>query len=89
VKTRRTILTNVLLFRYGLAWNIKKEGLLLSGSDDNLVCLWDINAVTSTNSTLAALQIFKHHTNVVEDVAWNPHHVNYFGTVSDDKHLIM
>lgn len=29
---------------YGLAWNPMKKGLLLSGSDDCRVCVWDINA---------------------------------------------
>ena len=28
---------------YGIAWNPKKPGILLSGADDSLVCLWDIN----------------------------------------------
>jgi histone-binding protein RBBP4 len=28
---------------YGLAWNPKDPGLLLSGSDDGLVCLWNVN----------------------------------------------
>ena len=27
---------------YGLAWNPHEEGKLLSGSDDNLICTWDI-----------------------------------------------
>jgi WD40 repeat protein len=29
---------------YGLAWNPQAPGLLLSGSDDAQICLWDINA---------------------------------------------
>ena len=29
---------------FGLAWNPVRPGLLLSGSDDNLVCIWDVNA---------------------------------------------
>lgn len=28
--------------RYGLAWNSKRAGYLLSGSNDQLICLWDI-----------------------------------------------
>ncbi len=28
---------------YGLAWNQAREGVLLSGSDDGVICLWDIN----------------------------------------------
>ena len=32
---------------YGLAWNKHRHGLLLSGSDDCCVCIWDINATNS------------------------------------------
>jgi histone-binding protein RBBP4 len=28
---------------YGLSWNPLREGLLLSGSDDGLLAIWDIN----------------------------------------------
>jgi histone-binding protein RBBP4 len=28
---------------YGLDWNPLQSGLLLSGSDDNRICIWDIN----------------------------------------------
>ena len=27
---------------YGLAWNPHEEGHLISGSDDSLICTWDI-----------------------------------------------
>lgn len=43
---------------YGLSWSKFKEGHLLSGSDDEQICLWDINA-TPKNRTLDAVQIFK------------------------------
>ena len=28
---------------YGLSWSPRKDGFLLSGSDDGIICLWDIN----------------------------------------------
>merc|ERR1711970_854015 len=28
---------------YGLAWNTNEEGIILSGSEDTTVCLWDIS----------------------------------------------
>jgi histone-binding protein RBBP4 len=28
---------------YGLAWSHRKEGMLVSGSDDGIICVWDIN----------------------------------------------
>ncbi len=39
---------------FGLAWNPVRPGLLLSGSDDNLVCLWDVNAPNQLSNTLEA-----------------------------------
>jgi len=36
---------------YGLAWNPQHKGLLLSGSDDQLVCMWDISAASTSSSS--------------------------------------
>ncbi|PRP85285.1 WD-40 repeat-containing protein [Planoprotostelium fungivorum] len=75
---------------YGLAWNPKKEGYLLSGSDDTLVCLWDINSTAGKEgNSLPCISTFSAHENVVEDVAWNSHHEHIFGTVGDDRQLII
>ncbi|KAG2536439.1 histone-binding protein MSI1 homolog [Panicum virgatum] len=73
---------------YGLSWSSFKEGHLLSGSDDAQICLWDIKA-NSKNKSLDALQIFKHHDGVVEDVAWHLRHEYLFGSVGDDHHLLI
>jgi len=75
---------------YGLSWNPNKKGFLLSGSDDSQVCLWDIN--NPTGKSVAATSIFagaKGHTSVVEDVAWHAHHAEIFGSVGDDKKLLI
>jgi histone-binding protein RBBP4 len=71
---------------YGLSWNTLKQGYLLSGSDDSVVCLWDITAMSRT---LDAMQKFAGHNGVVEDVAWHLHHESYFGSVGDDKRLLI
>jgi histone-binding protein RBBP4 len=34
---------------YGLAWSPLLAGQLLSGADDSLICLWDINAPAKAN----------------------------------------
>eukprot|EP00919_Chromeraceae_sp_WS-2016_P029996 GHVR01071248.1.p1 GENE.GHVR01071248.1~~GHVR01071248.1.p1 ORF type:complete len:428 (+),score=73.24 GHVR01071248.1:82-1365(+) len=70
---------------YGLSWNPNTKGQLLSGSDDALICLWDIAAATKGTSTLDPLQTFVGHTNIVEDVAWHRHHENIFASCGDDK----
>ncbi|KAK1404509.1 WD-40 repeat-containing protein MSI1 [Heracleum sosnowskyi] len=71
---------------YGLSWSPFKQGHLLSGSDDAQICLWDINAVPK-NKALDAMQTFKVHEGVVEDVAWHQKHENLFGSVGDDHYL--
>ncbi|GAB5358868.1 hypothetical protein AAMO2058_000496000 [Amorphochlora amoebiformis] len=73
---------------YGISWSPVREGLLLSGSDDSLVCYWDIRANSGKN-VLQATGTFEKHTDVVEDVAWNPHNQNLFASCGDDKLLIL
>ena len=72
---------------YGLAWNPKQLGLLLSGSDDNKICLWDINQPDQLSPTIDPLMKWDAHSQVVEDVAWNQFNLNEFASVSDDKKL--
>lgn len=75
---------------YGISWSPRREGFLISGSDDAIVCCWDINArPDSSKNTLRALHTFKKHTDVVEDVAWNPHHEQVFASCGDDKQVVI
>jgi len=74
---------------YGISWNPKKEGHLLSCSDDQSICIWDISAATKSDSSLEALNIYRGHDSIVEDVAWHHQHDNYFGSVGDDKKLLI
>ena len=69
---------------YGLSWNPHTKGQLLSGSDDALVCLWDISGTKSSKS-LDPLAVFTAHSDVVEDVAWHAHHDHVFASGGDDK----
>ncbi|KAL9275757.1 WD-40 repeat-containing protein [Drosera capensis] len=73
---------------YGLSWSQFKQGHLLSGSDDAQICLWDING-SPKNKTLDAMQIYKVHEGVVEDVAWHLRHEHLFGSVGDDQYLLI
>lgn len=74
---------------YGLAWNPTQQrpGVLLSGSDDANICIWDI-AGAKTGS-LAALSKLNSHSGVVEDVAWHCSHSDLFASVGDDKRLLL
>ena len=74
---------------YGLCWSPFNDGHLISGSDDHMICLWDINAAPKGDRTLGATSIFKGHDGVVEDVAWHSKHEYLFGSVGDDKKLVI
>jgi histone-binding protein RBBP4 len=47
---------------FGLAWNPVRPGYLLSGSDDNLICVWDVNHPNQLSNTLEATSIYDAHT---------------------------
>ena len=72
---------------YGLSWNPIESGLLLSGSDDHKICMWDLNAHTKGDKVLDRTKVYTAHTNVVEDVAWHLFHPSFFGSVGDDRKL--
>lgn len=52
---------------YGLDWSPQAEGQLLSGSDDALICLWDVAlCLKEGKSSVDAMQIFRGHNAVIE-----------------------
>jgi len=71
-----------------MAWNPCEAGFLLSGSSDNVVCLWDVNHLDKSRSPLAPLSVFKHHTGSVEDVDWNSENPRIAVSVGDDKVML-
>ena len=67
---------------YGLAWSSVNSGILASGSDDHLVCIWD------TNHSCEPFMTLNSHTSVVNDVAWNiSSSANLLASVGDDKKI--
>mmetsp|Transcript_7591 Transcript_7591/g.19319 ORF Transcript_7591/g.19319 Transcript_7591/m.19319 type:complete len:424 (-) Transcript_7591:119-1390(-) len=75
---------------YGLSWSPFREGHLLSGSDDAQICLWDIQGpLGKGEKTVDAHTIYTGHLGVVEDVAWHSKHEHMFGSVGDDKQLLI
>jgi len=75
---------------YGLSWSPFREGHLLSGSDDAQVCLWDVHGpLGSGEKEVVAKDIYVGHLGVVEDVAWHSKHEHIFGSVGDDKQLLL
>ena len=45
------------LVRYGLSWNNSQKGYLLSASDDQTICLWDVGAASKVSGTLSGLLV--------------------------------
>ncbi|CDW54217.1 histone binding protein Caf1 [Trichuris trichiura] len=74
---------------YGLSWSPNIEGRLLSGSDDSIICLWDVNASVMERETLHPTTIYGGHATIVEDVAWHVLHEAIFGSVGDDRNLLI
>jgi len=78
---------------YGLAWSPLKEWHLLSGSDDHKICFWDLREAATSGKkgtvTVPATSIRTGHTDVVEDVQWHNHNEVLFGSVGDDKQLLI
>jgi len=74
---------------YGLSWNPHNgsQGHVLSGSDDTLICHWDINSGTTKGQSIEAHTKFQFHKDVVEDVEWHLTNEHMFGSCGDDKYI--
>jgi histone-binding protein RBBP4 len=72
---------------YGISWNPSRKGYLLSGADDNVINVWDIEGQEMSGGALQPYIDFRGHESVVEDVGWHKIDENMFGSVSDDKKL--
>lgn len=73
---------------YGLSWSPFKQGYLLSGSNDNKICLWDVSA-SPQDKVLEAMRSYEAHENVVEDVSWHSKNENLFGSAGDDHRIMI
>jgi len=67
---------------YGLSWSTIKNNLLVSGSDDAIVCVYDIN---NNNPILQ----HNFHNSVVEDVCCHRHSPDIIASIGDDRKIII
>ena len=72
---------------FALEWSPQTEGQLLSGAEDEKVCLWDLQRDFKVDSKVVApARTFSHHSATVNDVQYHPiFGQNMFGSVSDDQ----
>lgn len=74
---------------YALEWSRKRPGILLTGSDDTTVRMWDVAAATTSKSEpgtqIQPMATFSGHSKTVEDVDWHAKDENMFGSVGDDR----
>ena len=71
---------------FGLNWNTIKEGYLISGSDDNRICVWDIGKNDEKN---CLINTYESHMGVVEDVCFNKIEENIFASCGDDRKMMI
>ncbi|KAI9997692.1 hypothetical protein PInf_001623 [Phytophthora infestans] len=71
---------------FGLCWDPHQTHHLISGSNDAIICEWDIS---KAGTTVEPLNKYTGHTDVIEDVAWHWHHPKIIGSVGDDKKLLI
>ena len=70
---------------YGLAWSPLVKGMLASGSQDSVVCVWDVNAIGKDHPrTIQPLTKLLGHSGSVEDVAWHSTNPHMLATAGDD-----
>ena len=68
---------------WGLSWSPLHEGLLVSGSDDCKICVFDVS------KPVAPLCVLEGHSDVIDDVDCCHFDKNAFASVSDDKKLCL
>ena len=69
---------------YGLSWSIIKEGYLLSGAYDKLVCLYDINSISDE-----PILKYNDHTDLCEDVSFHKKSDYIFASCGDDNKIYL
>ena len=74
---------------YGMSWHPRKQGILLTASEDTTIHQWDINNFSASSKELAPARVYTGHTAWVEDVAWSPLIDPIFASVGDDKKLMI
>ncbi|KAJ1610548.1 putative histone deacetylase subunit [Cryptosporidium canis] len=75
---------------WALCWNKIKSNYLASGSDDTIICLWDIQGkLFNSEMKLDPIVKFRGHEKSVQDLSWSPSNENIMVSVGDDGLIMM
>lgn len=69
---------------FGLSWNPRKSGELVSAANDGLLCLWDV----AETEAKAVNVIRDAHNGPIGDVTFSPR-ASQFASVGDDKRILL
>ncbi|KAL0227925.1 hypothetical protein RCL1_004068 [Eukaryota sp. TZLM3-RCL] len=72
---------------YGLSWAKTQENLIVSGSYDDRVCLWDISSGYSTFAPTWSMD--KIHHDHIEEVTFHPRTHNIVSSAGDDGSVVL
>lgn len=73
---------------FALSWNPSQDGIIASGADDGLICIWDVVNSSSTCDTNPLLNLVGGHTKPVEAIAWNHFNHSSLLSVGDDARIV-
>lgn len=57
----------------GLKWN-KDGDMLASGSNDNMVCIWDLRMSSGRNGAVEPRLKLREHKGAIKAIDWSPYH---------------
>ncbi|OHS99066.1 ribosome assembly protein RRB1 [Tritrichomonas foetus] len=63
-------------------WNPNQTNLLVSGSDEGVISIWDLRAVSQANPS--PIGTIEYHTDAITSIEWNPHDESEFAVSSAD-----
>jgi histone-binding protein RBBP4 len=74
---------------YGLCWNPLQEGVVVSASNDGIICMWDIESKTENKRIPQPLATFAAHKGAAQDVTCSTFQAHTFASVGDDQFLMI
>ncbi|EPX73026.1 CAF assembly factor complex subunit C [Schizosaccharomyces octosporus yFS286] len=74
---------------FGLSWNRRRNGKLLSAGNDSKILEWDLQAFSQSSNVLFPVTSYHNNSIAVNDVEYNPSHENLYIAASDDGNVLV